>query len=562
MPSITTWNRLEPLAYGEDLQAGLQARVHDPLWMLARQWQFGELRGEDRGSPVEVHVQFASTPITRFRAGASGPDAQYDSRSTPLETLVEAESSPPVSLRQAARAGLNFLRRLRSNDRLSAYVGRALRKYGFDNETDLQSEPTLARFLETVQGRAPDGRRLHAAYRQAYLDDESLASADLEILIEESDQPAFRAVLAIWMKTHFSLFEEGRGGASSWNPRRMEYRFAVAGHTGQDEVVLEAEEYRGGHLDWHSFRRVAGSLSAQPPGIPGGPAVVEGERRLLPSPVDFPGMPMPRWWQFEDRRIDLGGVSAGGFDLARMLLIEFALSYGNDWYLVPLDLEVGSWSRTSLMVRDTFGEEFNVSPVSAKEGESQWQMFVVSGARAGDGFFLPPVLARSLSGKPLEEVEVARDQMANYAWAIEKVVENEVGRPVNRAEEGPRQALPPPVDETALKYRLGSTVPPYWFPLIAVAESPASRSIRLRLGRIGYDPQGGATEPRGRILKELASSSPPSLFEEEAPQAGAVITRVPQLARWIDGSTHVWTGRDKRPGRGQGSSGLRFDIVE
>jgi hypothetical protein len=28
------------------MQDGLQARIHDPLWLLARQWQFGELKGE------------------------------------------------------------------------------------------------------------------------------------------------------------------------------------------------------------------------------------------------------------------------------------------------------------------------------------------------------------------------------------------------------------------------------------------------------------------------------------------------------------------------------------
>ena len=49
---------------------------------------------------------------------------------------------------------------------------------------------------------------------------------------------------------------------------------------------------------------------------------------------------------------------------------------------------------------------------------------------------------------------------------------------------------------------------------------------------------------------------------EEVPRACARITRAWQLARWTDGSTHLWIGRRKQPGRGEGSSGLRFDVIE
>jgi hypothetical protein len=35
-----------------------------------------------------------------------------------------------------------------------------------------------------------------------------------------------------------------------------------------------------------------------------------------------------------------------------------------------------------------------------------------------------------------------------------------------------------------------------------------------------------------------------------------------QLARWIDGATLVWQAYRKQVGRGEGSSGLRFDSLE
>ena len=52
----------------------------------------------------------------------------------------------------------------------------------------------------------------------------------------------------------------------------------------------------------------------------------------------------------------VGAVEAGTVDLARLLLLEFSLVYGNDFFLIPVDLAVGSVFRVrSLVVQDTFG---------------------------------------------------------------------------------------------------------------------------------------------------------------------------------------------------------------
>jgi hypothetical protein len=48
----------------------------------------------------------------------------------------------------------------------------------------------------------------------------------------------------------------------------------------------------------------------------------------------------------------------------------------------------------------------------------------------------------------------------------------------------------------------------------------------------------------------------------EVPRGGARVTPAHQLARWIDGITHLRLGRRKTVGRGEGSSGLRFDTTE
>ena len=68
-PTVTVWNRLEGRPRSVEFDRALSAEVRDALWMLARQWQFGEFRGEDAGSPVTatVHLSTTGPPGTAHR---------------------------------------------------------------------------------------------------------------------------------------------------------------------------------------------------------------------------------------------------------------------------------------------------------------------------------------------------------------------------------------------------------------------------------------------------------------------------------------------------------------
>ena len=88
-------------------------------------------------------------------------------------------------------------------------------------------------------------------------------------------------------------------------------------------------------------------------------------------------MPASRLWEFEDARVDFGGVEAEPEDLGRMLLAEFALVYGADWLMVPLEVPAGARTHLALDVRDTFGRTVSVPPTSAG---GDWGMFGVSPA--------------------------------------------------------------------------------------------------------------------------------------------------------------------------------------
>jgi hypothetical protein len=46
-----------------------------------------------------------------------------------------------------------------------------------------------------------------------------------------------------------------------------------------------------------------------------------------------------------------------------LVLAEFVLIYGNDWYVVPLEVNVGSLCRLrSLVVTNSFGDQVSVAP--------------------------------------------------------------------------------------------------------------------------------------------------------------------------------------------------------
>jgi len=101
-------------------------------------------------------------------------------------------------------------------------------------------------------------------------------------------------------------------------------------------------------------------------------------RTVIPAPVSYRGMPSPRWWEFEDNAVDFGAIEVEPEDLARMLLVEFAITYGNDWFVIPVDLPVGSLRQIqSLVVTDTFGVRTLIPSIGASThpAASSWRMF-------------------------------------------------------------------------------------------------------------------------------------------------------------------------------------------
>jgi hypothetical protein len=263
----------------------------------------------------------------------------------------------------------------------------------------------------------------------------------------------------------------------------------------------------------------------------------------------------------EDARMSFGQVGVEKTDLARLLLIEYASVYANDHFLIPIELTLGGLARVdSLVVTDTFGDRTLIPAAPAPDG---WALFRPSRVD-GDSepvLVLLPTSAQTLDGEPLEEVVLQRDELANLGWAVEARVASATGHAVDRHEQEARsRAQPePPAAGPELVYTLQTPVPPNWLPMLPVEEHPGS--IRLRVVPQERRRPDGAIEPLPPLGRLLAGEDL-LVPEEEVPSAAVRVTRHWQLARWTDGSTHVWLGRAKRPGRGPASSGLRFDVAE
>jgi hypothetical protein len=576
MGSITSWIRLEPRCRNPDLAQAVQARIHDPLWLLARQWQVAEFQAEDAGTPVLARWRGETSAVTRYFAGAIKPNSavdalRYDARTMPLETLVERQPleapSEAGSLRLAVESGFDFLRRLDAQPTSRRYRADFLARFALPPPTASERaelDPETRSYWTLMATRAPDARRLLAAFRNG---DGQRIPLPADLAIEAGDRAEVEAAIDAWLAQHDALLSRPQPGSpAAWNPERLEYAFSIAGAPGNEEMPLTAAQYAAGHLDWHSVDLdLEISLGAVKDNSSG--AVV---RTLIPAPVSFRGAPAQRFWEIEDAAIDYGLLPAGPGDLAHLMLSEFATDFGNDWYVVPIDLDVGTLTVTrSLVVTDTFGVQTLLRPINdTSSARTGWSMFELSPilrsaatARPRSNLlFLAPSLLQGLDGRPLEEVLFLRDEMANMAWAVEHALQGPLEQRIEPGVEPEPNAGPAAQPSAMLRYRLATDVPSNWIPLLPQRIETDPPSLRLRPAAV-LAPDG--TNALHRARSALLDRAPQlAIFDEEIPREGAKVTRQFEFTRWIAGASLLWVGLRKRVGKGEGSSALRFDSAD
>lgn len=629
------WNRLEPRPRKYDFDQVLKSEIHDPLWLLTRQWQFGEFKGEDTGSPIFAKVLVETTKMAKYKAYQG--EVQEYTDDLPLEMVVERQSYT-LGYKDRIRIGNHWLKLLdrygnQYNEDEAAqgppfdgqvYKGNLLSSYSLkvpeidetSNESIIQSAQLISNYrlmnlLKALAGKAPDGLRLY----QDVLED---GPKFIQQLRQDEAHTAFLQDAVNDLLDWFAeQYPETAALGDAWNASQLEYQFQCALPEKQSQnTVVAANEYYNGKLDWFAFdvetaANQRGPLSKSDDATRDN-MIAEKVISFIPSPAVFGGMPSNRFWEFEDGQVDLGNINAETTEISKIVAVEYATMYGNNWFLVPYPIDAGTLSSVKgIVVTDVFGQKTYVEP--AIQGESDdwygWGMFNLTAwdsqkgqtSAADTRILIPPALPKIQESEPIEEVIFMRDEMANLVWAIEKKVDNMLGEGMDghkaavellnylqtltqtglEVVEGEETALE--VEESAvLKYVLSNTVPENWIPFIGIHLSGQNRAIQLQRASMPRLVNGEtmAVRPRTQLLRngfeydpsgELEPYVNPSAYdqndpyfihEEEVPRAGIKVKGTFQRARWYDGKIVQWYGHKKSYGKGEGSSGLKFDRVE
>jgi len=482
------WQRIEPQSRSDDITRTLQAQVRDPVWLLTRQWQTGEFKAEDAGSPIQTSLMTTTSKITRYRTPSMGLN-EYRPILTeePLEMVVEQENVEQVELfldaegetqessytgwRFRVQAGQQFIRELKRDnlpeDKVNEFL-KVLRKATYAGiDSSILDSPTLDEktrdFLLPIVGLSSTGdfcRSLDGSFFKSENEtkiNEAIQAA--EHVSEDNRLKAKDAVnrLRAWMDSFYS--KPNDNSSKAWQSDRLEYEFCVSAPAIKNDVreqrVLVSREYDGSDLDWFDFSMIRMGTTH----LGDHTEVLDEEIDLpssapqpiksIPTVLSFYGCPNHRWWRFEDAKTDFGALTLDKVDLGKLLVMEFALIHGNDWFVIPLEMEIGDLKRIdSLEVTNVFGEVTPILPVrdtGNEEGWNQWDLFSMSieSPRSADEInpcssihtdsflFIPPTLGKKDENKEIEEVRFLRDEIANMVWGVEINTRNRLGERIS-----------------------------------------------------------------------------------------------------------------------------------
>ncbi len=584
-PTAVMWNRLESRPRTHHFDRALKAEVRDALWMLSKQWQMGEFKGDDAGSPVFAKVHLTSSHLDKYKAADQA--AQNLEANIPLEVKAEQKKIPfvrdgkEISIDIRLQMGKYWLALLKREGlgMASQYIkGYRFEMPTMDRSTDyIFAHREVWQQYSAINGRSMDGFKFYQHLVAGKDASENIVCATVEGIILERIGKVFKT----WFESMYQQPHDEKDNA--WLADRLEYQFSCSAESEKEVKTLSAKEYNQGHLDWYSFdidQRNGGN-----------PTKTKDIRTgtLIPSHVEFDGMPDTRWWKFEDGRTNLGDVKPSTTDLSKLLLIEFGLVFANDWFLIPYTLPIGSLSNIEgLTVRNNFGE---ITWINATEEESAgdlpWSMFKLHSDQQNNTLFLAPSALKVHEGNPLEEILFVRDEMSNMVWGMESVVPTIMGSGEKGGEMAlrTRQFHEKIVHENTntrdleyaakVSYLAMTDVPENWIPFIPVhikgdnRETQLQRSSMLRIIE-GDDPLALPVKikPQSSILREglehLSGDGTPDplayyIHEEEVPRSGIRVSQSFQRTRWTNGEVFIWLGMKKKTGRGEGSSGLAFD---
>lgn len=174
MPDNRKTQQLHASNMSVTIGEALEARVKDPLWFLARQWQSGEFEAENGGRVAYASVQSQDFPLETVQIGDAEETLDLHA---PLESVVEKESAfgdAPAWQSEALeyRFGVETKKhRLEAHE----YAGRHLDWYNFDfdrfkNADGTESESRRVTPTQLYFRGAPHPRWWRFEEGEAYFD--------------------------------------------------------------------------------------------------------------------------------------------------------------------------------------------------------------------------------------------------------------------------------------------------------------------------------------------------------------------------------------------------------
>lgn len=591
---ITTFVRLEPRSKQQEFSKTLQGSVHDGLWMLTQQYRTGEFNGEDACSLISANIKFDVLELSKYQSDAySTLNTLGYTTNIPLEAFAERlPFNPDLALRiQIGTKWLKFLdtyiypNHAAQNSLNSFYCSGAylIQLSGISDPRILSDQQEML-MRRCSSGKIPDGYLLYQAFKTDLNKAAQIAGVTVNTTLY-TQLGYTQSQFCSWYETTY--LQPVSENTSAWDKKALDYKFKVSGGAALNSVekVIECKDYHGGKLEWHDFtlNNTVSSINAT--------AISEESLpnkmfSFIPSPLKFKGMPVERWWEFEDRNDDLGAIKdiydpAKMTNLPLLSIFNFAYNYSNDWFIVPISLKRGCiYEIKEFKVKNVFDTSMQEIQIS---DQNQWSMFNLNRRTGGNGreILVTPNTPKLLESSPIEKVKFMRDEMANIVWGIEEIIPNAFGGGMDSklAEQNLHDYLLKEIEENTvgssstdaeLNFHIMNTVPENWIPFIPFSNNQSNRQIVLKRATLLRVVDGKyATEepvrPRSILLSEGLNQSTPQGYEineEEILRSGVTITTYYQRTRWYNGKIFTWLGRRRTVGKGEGSSNLKYDYFD
>ncbi len=501
--------RLEPGRPDADLAEGLAARIGDPVWFLARQWQLGEHLGEDASTPVVVQAQVRRVPI-----GQAGSDPV----TVPPEAVVEAELGSWWTIGRRLRLGEATAAGLTPAERHAFRIGPLPPPYDLvdpaavDGQTVWKARPLDPAFTEVPAPRPAD-------------------SWDPSTLTYGEDFSAGGADRALTLRGH-------DGGPLDW------YSIDGAAPAGPDGVTVSTSRVLSSRLTW-----------------PGAPNPrwwqIEDHR------VDWAGEGPDRAHLATTLLLEL--LAGHGDDWFTFTLPDPARA---DAGAEPPPTTGHIVELVSVEVHDDMEGAARPWPLAPP---SSWSLFRTAGL-APTSLVVWPTVVTPVFGPVLDQVLLSVDEDTDLAWAVELLARGERLLPDAQSLKARAQVerLGASGPGHSFDYLPSSTLPPHWHPY-RVENRPTERIYVQGLVQDLNDPARLAGQPphlRDGPTSTLIGGAPGSRFGTghelrpvALPNQGLALERRYVLGRDTNGRPVLWVQRARRPLVAGPTSWLRFDVL-